>query len=281
MTDTPTSPPDKKQRELVLRIASGIPALAALLSLIAFAPWQGVAIIVLLACLLGMVEYQRLMAKINGYHMLTVHLIGVFLICGGAYLAGVAGLQAMLGVAVLVEFVWLLPRGNDDARMRAIANGVFGLVWIPWSFGHLILILQRPDGSRLLLFLVLVLTFNDSLAYFTGKFLGRHKLMPGVSPNKTIEGSLGGIVGGVIGGWVAVIWLLPPHFGWELPAMLGMSILLAVVGQVGDLVESMLKRAAGVKDSGRFLPGHGGFLDRLDVFLLTPPFMYYYLWFVL
>ena len=272
----------KKKNELTLRVLSGIPAFIAILSLLFFSPWQVIAVVVVLAMLYGMTEYQLLLEKITGNRNLVIPLFSTLLIGVGGWVSGVAGIQSALVLAMLISILHRMVSENHDlARLQSVAMDGFGLFWIPWSFGHLILILQRPDGPRLVLMLVLVMIFNDTMAFFTGKSLGRNKLMPGVSPNKTIEGSLGGIMGGVAGGWVAVTWLLPPHYQWDFPLILGLSAGLAMVGQVGDLVESMVKRAAGVKDSGRFLPGHGGFLDRLDVFLLAPPMMYYTLRFFL
>ena len=110
---------------------------------------------------------------------------------------------------------------------------------------------------------------GDTGAYFAGRTLGKHKLYPLVSPKKTIEGSLGGVLGSVGGALLAWTWLAPERAVWVVVAV-------AVVGNIiaasGDLVESALKRAAGVKASGAILPGHGGFFDRMDAFIFAAPF---------
>jgi phosphatidate cytidylyltransferase len=124
-------------------------------------------------------------------------------------------------------------------------------------------------GSRLVLFLLLLVWGCDSFAYYTGKTFGRRKLAPVVSPNKTWEGTLGGLVGATLVGAAAGSWWVLPEFG---PARGALAAALASsAGQIGDLVESMWKRGAGVKDSGTFLPGHGGFYDRIDSLLFAGP----------
>ena len=118
-----------------------------------------------------------------------------------------------------------------------------------------------------------MIVLTDSLAYFGGRKFGKTPLAPGISPKKTREGSLCGTVGSMfVGSVIAVNWL---EFSW--PTALLLTFLISVLGQVGDLVESKMKRLCGVKDSGKVLPGHGGILDRLDSFLLTTPFFYYWM----
>jgi phosphatidate cytidylyltransferase len=152
------------------------------------------------------------------------------------------------------------------------------VVWISWFSGHLILVLQLTEGYLWLVFLLLVITLTDTFAYLVGTLFGRHVLLPGVSPSKTLEGSLGGLAGSVVGGGVALTLVLG-RVGQELPLghLVGLCIALGLLGQAGDLIESLVKRAAGAKDSGVFMPGHGGVLDRMDAFLLAPALLYYYL----
>ena len=123
-------------------------------------------------------------------------------------------------------------------------------------------------------FYALLVTFaTDTFAYFIGKTWGRHKLAPDISPKKTVEGAIGGLVGAAVISVLAV-WLfgLPVNYG--IAVVLG--ILISIFGQVGDLFESLFKRNMGVKDSGNSLPGHGGFLDRIDSIVFTGVFVYYY-----
>jgi phosphatidate cytidylyltransferase len=112
---------------------------------------------------------------------------------------------------------------------------------------------------------------NDTLAYFAGRALGRHQLYPRISPKKTWEGFAGGVLGSVLGALVVRFYFLP-HLSAETCVILGLGA--SLLGPAGDLCESMLKRAAGVKDSGKLLPGHGGLLDRIDALLFVVPWVY-------
>ena len=166
-----------------------------------------------------------------------------------------------------------------------VATTVFGFLYCGWFPLHLILLrsfgenssalynIQIPhlDGARLCVLVLFSVLFTDSFCYFIGSKFGKHKLAPVISPNKTIEGSVGGTVfcllsSLLVGGLVQISWY---H-------CLILGILMAIFAQLGDLCESMIKRDAGVKDSSNVLPGHGGFLDRLDSYILTIPVVYYY-----
>ncbi|MEK7829277.1 MAG: phosphatidate cytidylyltransferase, partial [Deltaproteobacteria bacterium] len=129
-------------------------------------------------------------------------------------------------------------------------------------------------GRFWLLFIVCIIAANDTFAYYVGKGFGKHKLSPGISPKKTVEGALGGLIGGVA---VALIFnkFFLTHISPKEISMLAVSI--GILGQLSDLFESLIKRSAGVKDSGGILPGHGGMLDRIDSLIFPSPFLYYYL----
>jgi phosphatidate cytidylyltransferase len=130
------------------------------------------------------------------------------------------------------------------------------------------------DGGEFLVFFVVLVTWaGDTGAYYVGMSLGRHQLAPVISPNKTVEGLMGGLLLALAMAVVASLWFLP---SLTLADCLATGLLLAGAGLLGDLVESALKRSAGVKDSGMLIPGHGGMLDRLDSLLFTAPIFYYY-----
>jgi phosphatidate cytidylyltransferase len=142
--------------------------------------------------------------------------------------------------------------------------GVFAIVLPAVSIGYL-----RDFSPRAVLFLFLLVWGCDSFAYYGGRRFGRRKLAPTVSPNKTVEGSIFGLIGATLIGAGAGAWWILPEFGPARGALAG--ALASTAGQIGDLVESMWKRGAGVKDSGTFLPGHGGFYDRIDSLLFAGP----------
>jgi phosphatidate cytidylyltransferase len=147
-----------------------------------------------------------------------------------------------------------------------------GLFYLPLSLGHLVLLRSLNDGQAWIFLTLLVIMICDTFAYFVGSQLGKKKLYPAVSPNKSIEGGIGGLVGSVLAVLVASVTFLP-RIGFV--DAVGIGLLLGVVGQLGDLFESLLKRACGVKDSGKMIPGHGGILDRLDSLLFAFPVVYY------
>ncbi len=151
---------------------------------------------------------------------------------------------------------------------------VFGILYVSLTLGHLLLTRTLPGGEYLIFFLVLVTWAGDTGAYYAGVTLGRHKLAPVVSPNKTIEGLVGGLVLAVVVAFIAQRWFLPTFTTLDCVAT---GLLLTGVGVLGDLSESAMKRSAGVKDSGAVIPAHGGMLDRLDSLLFTAPTFYYYM----
>jgi phosphatidate cytidylyltransferase len=140
--------------------------------------------------------------------------------------------------------------------------------------GHLLLTRALARGEFLIFFVVLVTWAADTGAYYVGTVLGKHRLAPVISPNKTVEGLIGGVVLAVVAALVAQAWFLPD---FSITDCLATGIILSVAGLFGDLAESAMKRSAGVKDSGWLLPAHGGMLDRLDSMLFTAPAFYYYM----
>ena len=178
---------------------------------------------------------------------------------------------------------------EERLPLQTMAFTLFGLLYVPWPFSFvtkIVYMLPRDPsggvtGHWYVLFLVLVTKFSDMGAYLTGSMIGKHPLVPHISPKKTWEGFFGALAFSV-GGGCALVWLLGPklsYIGYGHAAILGLILGFAAV--VGDLAESLLKRSCGVKDSGRFLPGIGGALDLIDSILFTAPMMFFYLRFVL
>ncbi|HSR36858.1 MAG TPA: phosphatidate cytidylyltransferase [Desulfurivibrionaceae bacterium] len=154
-----------------------------------------------------------------------------------------------------------------------LSRAAFGTLYIGFGAAHLPLLFQLQSGNRWVMLLTLTIVASDAGAYYTGSNFGRRKLCPAVSPNKTVEGLLGGLGCAVLVA-MATSALLPDT---NVLAAAAAGLILAAIGAIGDLVESVLKRAMGVKDSGTLLPGHGGILDRADSLLLAAPVLYYLL----
>lgn len=192
----------------------------------------------------------------------------------GLPLAGPGGANAglLLGLVIVIALATLVftyPAGSAGGALVVIS----GSVYIGWTLAHLVLLrASGPLGIWRTLLVFGGVWATDVLAYFVGSLIGRHKLKPSLSPGKTVEGGAGGLVGGILAAWFLGIPL-----GLSPGLRLGLGIAVAVLGQTGDLAESALKRYAGVKDSGRLLPGHGGVLDRFDSTLVAAPLVYYIL----
>lgn len=193
----------------------------------------------------------------------------------------------VLLAAIFIGIVALeLARREKGLAVYHVSVTVFGVFYVAWLGSHLILLRELPhlrglDYSMGFSFVMVtfVLTWSyDTGAYFVGSLFGRHRIFPDISPGKTLEGVLGGVAAAIAGGFVARA-LVAPYLSPLAAAAL--AVLASVLGQLGDLCESMIKRDARIKDAGRTIPGHGGVLDRFDSLLFTAPLLYYVFKYVL
>lgn len=184
------------------------------------------------------------------------------------------GMEAVLVLFILGLAVAVSASHREVSHLlsgAAISAG--GLVLVALPLTYLIRLVGFPDGRRYLLLLLVLIWVGDTAAYVVGKSIGRLAMAPMLSPKKTWEGSAANLLGSIAVGVVAARWFpLPQGF------IIVLVVLANVAGQAGDLLESAYKRAAGVKDSGRLLPGHGGMLDRIDSLALAAPMAWWYLW---
>jgi phosphatidate cytidylyltransferase len=196
-------------------------------------------------------------------------------------------LAALVVLALLAIAIW--ARGVAGHPLAAVATTVFGIVYTGGmlSYGYAIRYHEYafggatfgrwavPTGGLLLLLPMLLTWASDIGAYAVGRTMGRHKLIPSVSPGKTVEGAIGGLIGSVVVAWVYSSLVLRPATQLDFKAaplgVLAFGAIVSTVAQIGDLAESLLKREAGVKDSSTLLPGHGGILDRFDSLLFVMP----------
>jgi phosphatidate cytidylyltransferase len=208
---------------------------------------------------------------------------------GAHYSAGYFWILALALALVLVTMaIW--ARGVDGQPLTAAAVTLFGAVFVGGTLACAMFLRHLPQpgaahwlGPALVAYPLALTWIGDSAAYFVGRKWGRRRLAPSVSPGKTVAGALASLVGATVAGalfalFVFDAWLGAP-IGWLAGALGGLVI--SVVAQIGDLAESLLKREAGVKDSGRLLPGHGGALDRFDALFFSLPAAYLYLGVVL
>jgi phosphatidate cytidylyltransferase len=251
-------------------------ALPLLVLLLFKAPPIATVALVGVACAIGIVELFAMLAA-GGIVPFRVTAMGCAAL---AFLSlawpGLALAPVLPAITLLLAAAALGRAGEMPASVPAAAASLFAAAYVGALGGTLAALRTLPpdeNGAWRVTLLLAIAMSSDSFAYFAGSAFGRHKLAPRVSPGKTIEGLAGGLVGGIVAA------LLVRRFGLpEIPlaAAIVLGIVVAVVGVVGDLVESLLKRWSGVKDSGRLFPGHGGMLDRLDSLLFGAPVLYYY-----
>lgn len=256
------------------RWMTAIIAVPALFGIIAYGGEEAFAFLIIFASLAGMAEYNR-MAFGPGFILEKVEtMVIALLILVAAFCANLSLLLALLTFAVMTVLILNLLRIRKQGLNGSHAGQVIlGILYIPLLMAHFILIRKSQSGV-LWIFFILVLAFaGDTAAYYIGRRFGKRKLLPEVSPGKTVEGTIGLVAGSIAGCLLFKLFLFP-----MLPVVhaVVLGLVGSVLGQLGDLSESALKRAAGVKDSGTMLPGHGGILDRLDCLMFITPFVYYY-----
>jgi len=187
----------------------------------------------------------------------------------------------LLTSVVILSLIWLLLRPQKEGAFAGWAWTMAGILYMGWLLSYLVALRGQPDG-RNWVFLALFATFaSDTAAFFIGRALGKHHLAPSISPGKTWEGTIAGVFGAII---VSLLFILPTplslHLNWGQAILLG--LLVSIFGQLGDLVESLFKRNMGAKESGKTIPGHGGFLDRIDSVVFAGIVVYYYvIWAIL
>ena len=291
---------------MLKRIATAVVLIPIVLVLILRAPVSVLAVVAGVVALLTIHEFLKLTESygVQPLRILTFIFAGIFFLLlafnfgNEKPLLSTAVFVYCLGfAAAIAPFIFLtraMRNENLSSGYPAAAASVFAFTYIALPMGMLVQLRQLSEGAFYLLYLLLVVWAGDIFAYFVGKSMGRHLMAPRISPKKTWEGAAASLVASVAVGWLLFHYALPLSsallraglierrdgiFGLEPPAM-GPIILLTVVvniaAQLGDLVESLIKRGAGVKDSGAILPGHGGMLDRIDALLFAAPVLWYY-----
>ncbi|WP_273381060.1 phosphatidate cytidylyltransferase [Symbiobacterium thermophilum] len=260
---------------MLVRILTGLVGIPLFLGLLFIGQWPFLVVVAGMG-LIGFYEYARILRAIGFRPSLPLGCAATVAIVLAAGLLPPHGVhaQAVAALATLVILAWAIFRPEGFSALDGLLT-LAGVAYVG-LLSYLVLLRRLGGGSGWDLGLVwagmafLCTWAADTLAYFVGVTWGRHKLAPKISPQKSVEGLLGGVAGALLAGllWGPAI----PLARWQ-GALLGVAI--ALVAAMGDLVESALKRTAGVKDAGRLLPGHGGVLDRFDSSLFVLPFVYY------
>jgi phosphatidate cytidylyltransferase len=291
---------------LLKRIATAIVLIPIVLLLVLRAPVPVLAVVAAAVALVTVQEFLKLTESygVQPLRLPTYIFVGLLFLLLAATTAGetpqLSGLKFVLGLGfacAIAPFIFLtitMRRSPMSAAYPAAAASAFAFVYIALPMAMLVQLRQQWAGAFWLLYLLLVVWAGDIFAYFVGRSLGRHLMAPRISPKKTWEGAAASVAASLVVGIllfshalqissfllrVGLIQRRDGLFGLEKPELwpiILLTVVLNIAAQLGDLVESLIKRGAGVKDSGTILPGHGGMLDRIDALLFAAPVLWYY-----
>lgn len=255
--------------------------LVPLVSLAVLLGREAIVVVVTGMALLGYREYAHATGLDEDRHLslsgfLGVLAVGLVSLTSGKLLtgAGYYGLFMTLPV-IITAAIFLVPILSDrfHGQTRLLALAVVGFLYFGWMWGHLSLLANAEQSYAYLLYLIFAVEVNDVAAYLGGRLSGRHKLRENISPQKTWEGAIAGLAVSLALPWF--LWFTFPHFQWW--DLLAIGLMVGVSGQVGDLVISVIKRDAGIKNMGTIIPGHGGVLDRIDSLIYVAPLFVHYI----
>jgi len=235
-------------------------------------------IIVIIIALLGLKELYSIADK-QGYKpsyilggILTLYFIFISIydydVCSlNYYIANI-----IITFFIMLTFILQLFKKDYSKVLAEISITIFGSIYLGYLLSFLLKIKDLPNGNYYLISLLIITWANDIGAYLIGTKFGKNKIFPKISPKKTIEGSIGGIIFSIAGTFALKNWL-----NLTFSELISLGLIIAIIAQLGDLFESVLKRGSGIKDSGTLIPGHGGILDCLDSLIFTGPVFYYYI----
>ncbi len=286
--------------ELAKRVSVAVVGIPFILAFIYLGGWYFGGLLAVVAAL-GALEFFRLARRkdIEPFDIPGAGAAALIVLAAVAW--GVAESPARLWsitIALIILFgtIAIWRRGVDGRPLAAVSVTVAGALFVGGTLAYAVWLREFPKsstaltlrtmdltvawrGTVLVLFPLVITWVNDSLAYFVGRAIGRHKLIPRVSPGKTVEGAVAGVLGGIAVSLALGLRLIGPANGIDVAPLIWAlaGAVIAAVAQIGDLMESLLKREAGVKDSGALLPGHGGVLDRFDALFFAIPVSYWLL----
>lgn len=253
------------------RILTAIIALIIFIPLIIYGNWPFIIFGILLATI-GLMELLRMANLLKYIFPSTLSFLYLWLVLFQVqdHIIPVIS-YTTINISILFVFILLAYTVLSKNRFTFSHVGTILIATLYISIGFYFLIYIRLEGLQYILFVLFIIWATDTGAYFCGRFFGKRKLWPHISPNKTIEGAVGGLIIALL---TSIIFQIVYPFDEHLITMILVALLTSVVGQIGDLVASAYKRHFNVKDSGTLLPGHGGILDRLDSLLFVLPILY-------
>lgn len=263
------------------RVISGL----VLVSLLGFAVWSQTPYFFLalasIVLALALWEFYQLAEKVGCHcHKIQGYLASIVIVYG--FVAGnqpekfILPTLVTLLTTMMITSLFESKKAEDFSKvLTSVATTLLGVCYVVMLASFLIGVkfTPYPKSSQLLSLFFLIIVASDTGAYYTGRNLGKNKLVPLISPGKTIEGSIGGLLSAVL---AALITKYTFFTALPISHAIGLAILMNIISQMGDLFESLIKRGAGAKDAASIIPGHGGLLDRLDSILFNAPILYYY-----
>jgi phosphatidate cytidylyltransferase len=239
-------------------------------------PW--LTIFIAVAGGLAVLEFYRIVARQNVRPLVLLGLVWTVLFIISPHFTSVTTTPLLLTTLIFFSLIWLVLRRNKEAAFTAWSWTLAGVLYIGLLLSHLVLLRDLDLGREWVFFALFVTFASDTFAFFIGRRWGRDLLAPDISPGKTWQGAVGGAIAAIITGLILLnLFNLPLSY----IQVVALALAVSVFGQLGDLVESLFKRNMNTKDSGDAMPGHGGFMDRLDSIIFAGIVVYYFvIWFV-
>lgn len=257
--------PSRAGRNLPKAVGVGVGLGAVVLASLIFRKEIFLGVVIVAACF-GVWELRGGLAQGKINVPLVPSMVGAIGMLVASFVGGGQALTVTFGLTCISLLLWRMADGLHDA-IRDIAGGIFVAAYVPFLASFSILLLREPDGAERVFVFLIVAICSDVGGYAVGVVAGRHPMAPSISPKKSWEGAAGSALACVIGGIATVMLILDGT--WWAGAIVGLALVLSAT--VGDLIESTIKRDLGIKDLGSVLPGHGGFMDRIDSLLLSAP----------
>lgn len=226
-----------------------------------------------LFCLIAMLEFFAMALPNRKTELYPFALLGSITLITPLLGDGRFFIMSLAIAFLLVGFHFLFRLQDIKTVAQELSLVTTAFLYVPFLMSHLLMIRLLPQGVNWLLLIMLIVMTNDSAAYYIGSAFGKHRLYEAVSPKKSIEGALGGLLGSLFGALLSKYTFFPQLSFIDVVIT---ALVIGIIGQLGDLFESLLKRSFEVKDSGSVFPGHGGVLDRMDSIIFAAPVTYYY-----